>query len=83
VFLSRQVFENRAMVVLAVASFLGMYVFDMPFPVIILAAGVIGYLGYRWAPDVFIVMTGHDADADEAVISDVPALQRSRRNDRH
>jgi chromate transporter len=71
--LGRQVFENRAMVVLAVAAFLGMYVFNIPFPIIILAAGVIGYLGYRWTPDVFTVMTGHDADADEAVISDVPA----------
>lgn len=70
--LGRQVFENRAMVALAVAAFLGMYVFNIPFPIIIVAAGIIGYLGYRWAPDVFTVMTGHDADTADAVISDVP-----------
>jgi len=71
--LGRQVFENSAMIVLAVAAFLGMYVFNVPFPIIILATGVIAYLGYRWAPDVFTVMTGYDADSDEAVISDFPA----------
>ena len=70
--LSRRVFENRAMVALAVAAFLGMYVFDIPFPMIVVAAGIVGYLGYRWAPDVFTVMTGHDSDAADAVISDVP-----------
>lgn len=71
--LSRQVFGNHAMVVLALAAFLGMYVFNVPFPIIIVAAGGIGYLGYRLAPDVFTVMTGYDADSDDAVISDVPA----------
>jgi len=70
--LSRQVFENRAMVALAVAAFVGMYVFNIPFPLIIVAAGIIGYLGYQWTPDVFTVMTGHDSDASDSVISDVP-----------
>lgn len=71
--LSRQVFENRSMVLLAVAAFTGMYVFNIPFPVIVGGAGLIGYLGYRLAPNTFTVMTGYDADASTAVISDAPA----------
>ncbi|WP_435193751.1 chromate efflux transporter [Natronomonas sp. EA1] len=77
--LSRQVFENRAMVLLAVAAFIGMYVFNVSFPIIVIGAGLIGFLGYRLAPDTFTVMTGHDADATTAVISDAPADGRPSR----
>ncbi|WP_435182052.1 chromate efflux transporter [Halorussus sp. AFM4] len=77
--LSRQVFENRPMVLLAVAAFIGMYVFHIPFPIIIITAGLIGYLGYRVAPDMFTVMTGYDADATTAVISDAPSVSRPSR----
>jgi len=74
--LSRRVFENRPMILLAIAAFIGMYVFNVPFPLIIITAGLIGYLGYRIAPDVFTVVTGYDADANTAVISDVPSVSR-------
>lgn len=74
--LSRDVFENGVMVVLAIAAFVGMYVFNIQFPIVIVAAGLIGYLGSRAAPDVFTVMTGYDEDASEAVISDAPSVSR-------
>ena len=39
--------QNAAMVSLAGASFIGIFAFDLPFPAIILVAGVIGILTSR------------------------------------
>lgn len=41
------------MVALAGAAFVGIYVFQLPFPVIVLAAGAAGWIGSRWAPHAF------------------------------
>ena len=39
--------RNSVMIALAAAAFVGIFFFSVPFPVIIIAAGVIGYLGAR------------------------------------
>ena len=44
---------------LAVAAFTAIFALNLPFPVIVLAAGIIGYFGGRFAPDVFAVGGGH------------------------
>jgi len=51
--IGKRALKNRVMVALAVAAFVGIFVFDLPFPLIVLAAGLIGYLGGRLAPDLF------------------------------
>lgn len=51
--IGRRALRNRAMVALAVAAFIGIYVFKIPFPLIILAAGLIGWLGHHRAPGLF------------------------------
>jgi chromate transporter len=51
--IGRRALKNRAMVAIASAAFIGIYVFRIPFPLIILAAGVIGWIGSRRAPEVF------------------------------
>jgi chromate transporter len=51
--ISRRALKNRAMVAIAIAAFIGIYLFRIPFPIIILAAGLIGWLGSRYAPGVF------------------------------
>ncbi|SEF83607.1 chromate efflux transporter [Bosea lathyri] len=51
--ISRRALKNRAMVVIAIAAFICIYLFRIPFPIIILAAGLIGWLGSRYAPGVF------------------------------
>jgi chromate transporter len=40
-------------------SFVGISVFDLPFPLIVLVAALIGYFGGRFAPQVFAVGGGH------------------------
>jgi chromate transporter len=51
--ISRRALKNRAMVALAIAAFLAIFLFKVPFPAIILAAGLIGWAGHRWLPRVF------------------------------
>ena len=61
--------RNRAMVALAGASFIAIFVFDVPFPVIIAAAALVGFLGSRSDWDVFKADGGH-GDLGEAQVSD-------------
>jgi chromate transporter len=45
--------KNRVAVALAVAAFIGLYVLHIPFPLIVLGAGLIGWIGHRLAPAAF------------------------------
>ncbi len=47
--------RNKVLVALAALSFVGIYFFHIPFPVIILTAGVIGYAGGKYLPEKFAV----------------------------
>src|SRR3546814_966268 len=38
---------------IAAASFTAIFAFNLPFPLIVLGAAVIGYFGGRWAPEKF------------------------------
>ncbi len=57
--------KNRVMRMLALAAFIGLFLFALPFPVIVLLAGIIGYLGVRFAPATFSA-GGHKAGAPDA-----------------
>ena len=50
---AKRALKNWVMVALAAASFVAIFAFQVPFPLIILAAGIIGYVGTRIAPDIF------------------------------
>jgi chromate transporter len=54
--------KHPALWALAAAAFVAIFAFDVPFPAIVLAAGVIGYAGGRFAPRVFAT-GGHGAAA--------------------
>lgn len=51
--LGKRALKNDAMRALAALSFVAIFAFDAPFPLIVLLAGVIGYFGARMAPAVF------------------------------
>jgi chromate transporter len=46
---------------IAVAAFLAIFALQLPFPLIVLAAGGVGYLGGRFAPTKFTAGSGHGA----------------------
>ncbi|OYY83562.1 MAG: chromate transporter, partial [Rhizobiales bacterium 35-66-30] len=51
--IGRRALKNRVMIAIAVAAFIGIFVFRIPFPLIILIAGFIGWIGSRQAPQLF------------------------------
>ena len=53
--------RNGVLWALAAAAFVAIFAMHVPFPYIVLAAGVIGYLGGRIAPDKFRAGGGHGA----------------------
>jgi chromate transporter len=70
--------KNNIMVGLAAAAFVGIFFLDVPFPLIIFAAGLIGYLGGRAGRPEFQVGGGHGpagksgSDADSLLGEDLP-----------
>ena len=57
--------KNRVLIAVAVAAFLAIAVFQLPFPLIVLSAAVIGMAGGRWWPRYFQVGGKHPA-SDES-----------------
>ena len=53
--------KNAVLWSVAAAAFIAIFALKVPFPYIVLGAGVIGYLGGRVAPDKFVVGGGHGA----------------------
>ena len=55
--------KNAWLWALALAAFIAIFAFNLPFPLIVLAAGITGYFGGRFAPDIFAVGGGHGKTA--------------------
>ena len=53
--------KNRWMWAIAALAFLAIFALHLPFPAIVLTAGVIGYFGGRWKPRSFAIGGGHGA----------------------
>ena len=56
--------KNPVMLAIAVAAFVAVFFYSVAFPLVVLVAGVLGYVGARLAPDTFVVVTGHAVDAE-------------------
>ena len=75
----RRALKNRVMTAIAAAAFVGIFAFDVPFPLIILAAGLIGFVGGRLGSPAFLAGGGHGgaagaevADADTVLGEETP-----------
>jgi chromate transporter len=51
--IGRRALKNRVMVSIAVAAFIAIYALNVPFPLIVLLAGLTGWMGDRVAPALF------------------------------
>lgn len=59
--IGKKVLKNSTMVVIAALSFVAIFFFNVPFPVLIAVAALLGFLGGRIAPERFVVIKGHGA----------------------
>ena len=71
-----RVLGNRVLVGLAAAAFVAIFFFDVPFPLIVAGAAVVGWLGGRRRPDAF---TGALADEDGQDDGEEPRVRPSLR----
>jgi chromate transporter len=81
--IGRRALKSRVMVALAAAAFVAIFLFDVPFPLIILAAGLIGLVGGRAGLPAFGTSGGHPrfgaaalADAASVLGETMPAHVR-------
>ncbi len=57
-----KVLKNRWLWAIALTAFVGIFFFNLPFPLIVLGAGLAGYLGGRFVPRYFQPGGGHGAE---------------------
>ena len=57
--IGRRTLRTPLLVALAVAGFLALGVFKLPYPVVIVTAGLIGFLTARWKPSLLLQGQGH------------------------
>ena len=81
--IGRRALKNNVMLGLAAAAFIAIFAFDVPFPLIILTAALIGYVGGRAGLPAFLTgSNGHGKhgkavpDAETALGESVPAHAR-------
>ena len=53
--------KNSWLWTISAAAFVAIFALNIPFPLIVLSAAVLGYLGGRFAPDKFVTGGGHNA----------------------
>jgi chromate transporter len=54
-----RVLHNAALFALAAAAFVAIFALNVPFPLIVIAAGLLGFIGGRLAPDKFAAPANH------------------------
>lgn len=62
--IGQKALKNILMFSLAAFAFVGIYFFHIPFPLIVLGAGTLGFLGGKIWPHIFCVIKGHGSTAD-------------------
>src|SRR5918996_3610168 len=72
--IGRRALRSQLMIALAAAAFVAIFIFDVPFPLIILTAGLIGLLGGRAGLPAFVAGGGHSRLGDVTISDAASAL---------
>lgn len=62
--IGKRVLKNKAMLFFAATAFIALFFFHVPFPWLIFCAGLAGWIGVRFWPNVFLIVTSKDAAED-------------------
>jgi chromate transporter len=68
--IGRKALKNRMMMAVATLAFVAIYFFRVPFPAIVLGAGLWGLLGRWWMPRSFAAPASSSADASSGFLID-------------
>src|SRR5438876_6779421 len=68
--IGRKALKNEVMWLVAALAFVAIFFFKVPFPLIILSAGLIGFVGGRVWESKFYVVAGHDDGNEASVLGD-------------
>jgi chromate transporter len=74
----KRALHNRMLVLLAVAAFLALALFGVPFPIVILAAGGVGWAVHRWRPALLEIPDRPEPEGDNAPLVPDDALHEAR-----
>lgn len=74
--IGKKALKNRTMLFLAATAFAGLFFFNIPFPILILSAGLIGYFGGIFREDLFCVIKPHQTKEEQSVITDAMAAKK-------
>ena len=55
--IAKRALRHRALIAIAAAAFVALYAFRVPFPIVIAAAGIVGWIGSRIRPQIFAAAT--------------------------
>ena len=62
--------QNRPMIAVAALAFIAIFFFKVPFPAIVISAGLLGLLGSRYRPEIFATPESHPSGAPQTAIAD-------------
>src|SRR5690242_13836305 len=83
--IGKRALKNNVLRAMAAAAFIGIFFLGLPFPLIVLGAGLLGFIGGRLGLRAFLTEGGHGAakgqilaDADSALGTETPPHARPR-----
>jgi chromate transporter len=78
--IGKKALKNPVMWTIAATAFVGIFFLRLPFPLIVLSAGLIGLAGGRFFPGIFLIPQGHGGKhAAATVIDDEAAVDAAHR----
>ena len=82
--IGRRALKNRVLIGIAIGAFVALFAFEIAFPIVIVAAAVIGYTASRGRPELFTSKSSLDVEvtavpliADDALHGQGPSLSRA------
>jgi chromate transporter len=80
--IGRKALKNEVMWTISILAFVAIFWLKVPFPIIVISAGIIGLLGGKFFPSKFNIAMAHAGGGshqiEEAVISDTQALPHTK-----
>ena len=75
--IGRRALRNAVMWLIAAAAFVAIYFFHVPFPAIVISAGVLGFLAGRFSPQLVPAIVADDATSTIALQNERPTIARA------